>query len=63
MIFLFQTFKVIEKLRTMGDFEIGDKDAEEEEHSLEMHLPFLAHILGPDKFTIIPVMVGSLETS
>jgi hypothetical protein len=47
----------------MGDFEIGDKDAEEEEHSLEMHLPFLAHILGPDKFTIIPVMVGSLETS
>jgi len=27
-------------------FEESDKDAEEEELSIEMQLPFLAHILG-----------------
>lgn len=45
----------------MGNFEQSDKDAEEEEHSIEMQLPFLVHILGSENFTIIPIMVGSID--
>lgn len=37
---------IIDELKLEGEFEESDKDAEEEEHSIEMQLPFLAHILG-----------------
>ena len=48
-------------MKEEGEFEESDKDAEEEEHSIEMQLPFLVHILGSNNFTLIPIMVGSLD--
>lgn len=35
---------------------------EENEHSIEMHLPFIAKVMENYDFTIIPVMVGSLSS-
>jgi len=38
------------------------KDADEDEHSIEMHLPYIAKVMEDfrDQFTIIPIMVGGL---
>jgi len=44
-----------------GEFEYVDKDVEEAEHSLEMHLPYIAQIMGKRDFTIVPIMVGSVS--
>lgn len=39
-----------------------DMKTDEDEHSIEMHLPYVAKIMEDfkDNFTIIPIMVGSL---
>ena len=37
-----------------------DQDDEEEEHSLEMHLPYIKKMLE-DKFKLIPIMVGATD--
>lgn len=39
--------------------------ADEDEHSIEMQLSFIAKIMesqGPNSFTIVPILVGSLST-
>ncbi|KRX06510.1 hypothetical protein PPERSA_05123 [Pseudocohnilembus persalinus] len=38
------------------NFEETDKDADEEEYSIEMQLPFLIKALGIDNFTLIPIL-------
>lgn len=38
-----------------------DKDQDEAEHSLEMHLPYILHSMGDCEFTLVPIMVGSLS--
>ena len=37
-----------------------DIEAQEEEHSLEMHLPY-AKMVGADDCTIVPIMVGDIK--
>ncbi|MCU0309928.1 MAG: AmmeMemoRadiSam system protein B [Acidimicrobiales bacterium] len=37
---------------------VTDDDAHAEEHSLEVHLPFLQRVLGPDGWAVLPVVVG-----
>ncbi|CAJ0582504.1 unnamed protein product, partial [Mesorhabditis spiculigera] len=47
-----------------ADFEKMDRRDEESEHSLEMQLPFLAKVMqsrGLDSFSIVPILVGSLD--
>lgn len=41
-----------------------DKKTDEDEHSIEMHLPYVAKVMEDfkDQFTIVPIMVGSLST-
>ena len=38
-------------------------EADEDEHSIEMQLPYIAKVMQPARgnFTIVPVMVGSLS--
>ena len=38
-------------------------DTDEAEHSIEMHLPYVAKVMAPkkDQFTVIPVLVGSIS--
>jgi len=35
-----------------------DKDCEEEEHSLEMHLPYIKKVFANTNVTLVPIMVG-----
>lgn len=53
-----------EELLATGDFEVMTLEADEDEHSIEMHLPYIAKVMASkprDSFTIVPVLVGSLS--
>ncbi|EAS01287.2 AmmeMemoRadiSam system protein B (macronuclear) [Tetrahymena thermophila SB210] len=55
--------ETIQQLLKEGSFEVSDKDAEEEEHSIEMQLCFLIKTLGLENIKLIPVMVGSIDST
>jgi AmmeMemoRadiSam system protein B len=38
------------------------KEEDEAEHSLEMHLPYIYHCMSGSDFTLVPIVVGSLES-
>lgn len=42
--FISITYTVIEELRATGKFELMDLHVDEAEHSMEMHLPYLAKV-------------------
>eukprot|EP00943_MAST-04B_sp_MAST-4B-sp1_P002057 g2057.t1 len=48
-----------------GDmFDTMTQDQDEEEHSIEMHLPYVAKVMESNKnFTIVPILVGSLNAA
>uniref|UniRef100_A0A1B6DXF2 Protein MEMO1 n=1 Tax=Clastoptera arizonana TaxID=38151 RepID=A0A1B6DXF2_9HEMI len=50
-------------LDATGQFERMNMSVDEEEHSIEMHLPYIAKVMEEykDSFTIVPVLVGSLS--
>ncbi|CAH1724108.1 protein MEMO1 [Aphis gossypii] len=56
--------EVYEELESTGHFERMSMKVDEDEHSIEMQLPYIAKVMQDykDKFTIVPVMVGSLST-
>jgi hypothetical protein len=54
-----------EQLLNTGLFDVTSQRIDEEEHSIEMHLPFLAMALkdaSPD-CAVLPIMVGSISSS
>ncbi|XP_012059200.1 PREDICTED: protein MEMO1 [Atta cephalotes] len=55
--------QVRRELEETGHFECMDLNTDEEEHSIEMQLPFIAKVMEgfKDSFTIIPILVGSLS--
>ncbi|XP_040564237.1 protein MEMO1 [Lepeophtheirus salmonis] len=44
-------------------FDVVSLKAEEDEHSIELHLPYIAKMMEPKQgeFTIVPILVGSLS--
>ncbi|XP_062502128.1 protein MEMO1-like [Corticium candelabrum] len=54
---------VVSELRASGMFEELSLKADENEHSIEMHLPFIAKAMESKKgaFAIIPIVVGALK--
>lgn len=42
-------------------FEPFSMQDDEDEHSIEMHLPFLRHVFGARDVKIVPIVVGSLS--
>ncbi|GAB6031511.1 Protein memo1 [Chamberlinius hualienensis] len=54
---------IYEELYSTGCFERMTLQTDEDEHSIEMHLPYIAKVMEDyrDKFTIVPVLVGSLS--
>ena len=52
-----------EELRSTGSFEVMSLDTDEAEHSIEMHLPYIAKMMAPKKneFTVVPILVGSIS--
>jgi len=57
--------EITNQLLETGKFELMSIDADEDEHSIEMQLPFIAKVMQPARgnFSIVPVMVGSLSSS
>jgi len=57
--------EVTNELLETGKFEVMSMSADEDEHSIEMQLPYIAKVMEPARgnFTIVPVMVGSLSPS
>ncbi|KOC65827.1 Protein MEMO1 [Habropoda laboriosa] len=55
-----QVYRELKETRHFGWMNL---DADEEEHSIEMQLPFIAKVMQGFKnsFTIIPILVGSLS--
>ncbi|XP_077994147.1 protein MEMO1-like isoform X2 [Glandiceps talaboti] len=56
--------KIYSELLGTGHFEKMAIQTDEDEHSIEMHLPYIAKVLESvrGQFTIIPVLVGALNT-
>ncbi len=54
---------VYSELRGSGEFEVMSRDMDEAEHSIEMHLPYVAKVMESrrGKFTVVPILVGSLK--
>ncbi|EDV29191.1 uncharacterized protein TRIADDRAFT_37128 [Trichoplax adhaerens] len=51
------------QLLKTGKFDKMSKSVDEDEHSIEMHLPYIAQVMSsrsPDSFTIVPILVGAL---
>ncbi|VEL38919.1 unnamed protein product, partial [Protopolystoma xenopodis] len=53
----------LHELRHTGEFCELSLKRDEDEHSLEMQLPYLAKVMEQyqDKFRIVPILVGSLN--
>jgi AmmeMemoRadiSam system protein B len=54
---------VIKELADTGSFEFMSKKVDEDEHSLEMHLPYIAKVMQGHNFQLVPILVGALSTS
>nr|CAB3263755.1 protein MEMO1 [Phallusia mammillata] len=54
---------ICEELYSTGKFQTMSMQTDEDEHSIEMQLPFIAKVMERKQgsFTIIPVLVGSLK--
>jgi len=53
--------EITKALYATNQFEYITVDVEEAEHSIEMHLPYIAQIMGRRDFTIVPIMVGAIS--
>lgn len=53
--------KVNEELKATGKFELMDLHVDEAEHSMEMHLPYLAKVFEGHPVKLVPILVGALS--
>nr|GMD90104.1 protein MEMO1 [Ipomoea batatas] len=53
--------EVIEELKATGKFESMDIHVDEAEHSMEMHLPYLAKVFRGYEVKVVPILVGALS--
>lgn len=54
---------VYRELQSTGMFPAMSLDVDEGEHSLELHLPYIAYVMRGRAFTLVPIMVGALNPS
>ncbi|KAL4144684.1 hypothetical protein PRNP1_013810 [Phytophthora ramorum] len=54
--------EVNEKLVDSGKFATMSMDVDEDEHSIEMHLPFIYKVMNGRKFTAVPILVGNTKS-
>ena len=49
-------------LAASGDFEVMSLETDEDEHSIEMHLPYVAKVMEArrGRFKVVPILVGAL---
>ncbi|KAK4758684.1 hypothetical protein SAY87_019985 [Trapa incisa] len=54
--------EVIEELKATGKFESMNLQIDEEEHSMEMHLPYLAKVFEGFPVKVVPILVGAVKS-
>ncbi|KAL8226233.1 hypothetical protein R6Q59_000222 [Mikania micrantha] len=54
--------EVIEELKATGKFDMMNLNVDEAEHSMEMHLPYLAKVFNGQAVKVVPIMVGAVST-
>ncbi|THH06097.1 hypothetical protein EW145_g4321 [Phellinidium pouzarii] len=57
------TISVIEELRETERFEDMDLETDEDEHSIEMHLPYVRKVFEGMDIMIVPILVGAINKS
>uniref|UniRef100_A0A8H7YAI0 Uncharacterized protein n=1 Tax=Psilocybe cubensis TaxID=181762 RepID=A0A8H7YAI0_PSICU len=55
--------KTIQDLKATGKFESMGQQADEDEHSIEMHLPYVRKIFEGKDISIVPIVVGAISES
>lgn len=57
--------EIYRELKSTGHFQEMSLSVDEEEHSIEMQLPYIAKVMEAcrDTFTIVPILVGALKQS
>lgn len=55
--------RVYAELQATGKFPVMSPDADEAEHSLELHMPYLVECMKGTPFTLVPIMVGALSVA
>ncbi|TDH65925.1 hypothetical protein CCR75_008604 [Bremia lactucae] len=55
--------EVNKKLVDSGKFATMSMDVDEDEHSIEMHLPFIFKVMNGRKFTAVPLLVGKTKSN
>ncbi|KAL9226748.1 hypothetical protein vseg_002522 [Gypsophila vaccaria] len=53
--------EVIEELKATGKFEMMNIRVDEAEHSMEMHLPYLAKVFEGHPVKVVPILVGAVS--
>uniref|UniRef100_A0A2P2KCZ6 Protein MEMO1 n=2 Tax=Rhizophora mucronata TaxID=61149 RepID=A0A2P2KCZ6_RHIMU len=53
--------EVIKELKATGKFELMDLRVDEAEHSMEMHLPYLAKVFEGYPVKVVPILVGAVS--
>ncbi|KAK9130575.1 hypothetical protein Sjap_011062 [Stephania japonica] len=59
--YLQQEHHINEELKATGKFELMVHRVDEAEHSMEMHLPYLARVFHGYPVKIVPILVGALS--
>ncbi|KAL2649258.1 hypothetical protein R1flu_017386 [Riccia fluitans] len=54
--------EIYEELKATGRFEDMDLTVDEAEHSMEMHLPYLARVFQGCSVKVVPILVGALSS-
>ncbi|KAJ3672356.1 hypothetical protein LUZ60_007077 [Juncus effusus] len=54
--------EVIEELKKTRKFETMDLRVDEAEHSMEMHLPYLAKVFKGHSVKVVPILVGAVSS-
>ncbi|OCH96453.1 UPF0103-domain-containing protein [Obba rivulosa] len=51
----------IKELRDTGKFSDMDRQTDEDEHSIEMHLPYIRKVFEGRDISIVPILVGAID--
>eukprot|EP00828_Plagiopyla_frontata_P026335 TRINITY_DN3446_c0_g1_i1.p1 TRINITY_DN3446_c0_g1~~TRINITY_DN3446_c0_g1_i1.p1 ORF type:complete len:152 (-),score=9.80 TRINITY_DN3446_c0_g1_i1:154-609(-) len=55
--------EIINELKATGKFKMLSLHTDEQEHSLEMHFPFIHKQFSKMPFSMIPIMVGQVDSA
>ncbi|KAE8226275.1 hypothetical protein CF319_g1109 [Tilletia indica] len=54
---------ILKELAATGQFSEMDLQTDEDEHSIEMHLPYIRKVFENLDITVVPILVGSISTA